>query len=110
MLGLAHINYQGVALASATVCRGKMTVDRQPRLVDVRQIGPKSERDISGKCSACGVVLIARLDNSEDAKPEQLRERLEELFARHVIESGCRKDPHSSTSETSPSTDSPRDQ
>jgi len=66
-----------------------MTVDRQPHLVDVRQIGPKSERDISGRCSACGVVLIAQLDNSEEAKPQQLRDRLEQLFARHINESGC---------------------
>jgi len=32
-------------------------------LIDVRQIGPDSERDISGRCTACGVVVIARLDN-----------------------------------------------
>jgi hypothetical protein len=75
-----------------------MTVRRTPRLVDVRQIGPKSERDISGRCSACGVVLIARLDKWEDAKPAQLREKLESLFSRHLTESGCGKSLHSSES------------
>jgi hypothetical protein len=68
-------------------------VDRQPRLVDVRQIGPRSERDISGRCSACGVVLIARLENWEDAKPAQLEERLGKLFTRHITEKGCRGSP-----------------
>jgi hypothetical protein len=66
-----------------------MTVDRQPRLVDVRQIGPKSERDISGRCSVCDTVMIARLDNSEEPTPEKLRERLEKVFARHLAGSGC---------------------
>ena len=66
-----------------------MTVDRTPRLVDVRQIGPNSEWDISGRCSACGVVLITRLDNSEAATPEQLRHKLERLFGRHLAETTC---------------------
>jgi hypothetical protein len=68
-----------------------MTLDRQPRLVDVRHIGPKSERDISGRCSACGVILIARLDTREDAQSQQLRDKLERLFARHVTETKCGK-------------------
>lgn len=68
-----------------------MPVDLQPRLVDVRQIGPKSERDISGRCSVCNTVMIARLDNSEEPKPEKLRERLENVFDRHLAGSGCRK-------------------
>ena len=42
-----------------------VSLDRTLRLIDVRQIGPDSERDISARCSACGVVLIARLDNRE---------------------------------------------
>lgn len=71
--------------------RGEVTVDRQPRLVDVRQIGPKSERDISGRCSACDTVMIARLDNSEKPEAEKLRERLEKVFARHLAGSGCLK-------------------
>jgi hypothetical protein len=68
-----------------------MTVDRTPRLVDVRQIGPNSERDISGRCSGCGVVLIARLDNCEDAKPELLRDKLGKVFGRHLIDTTCGK-------------------
>jgi hypothetical protein len=68
-----------------------MTVDRQPRLMDVRQIGPKSERDISARCSVCDTVMIARLDNSEEPKPEKLLERLEQVFARHLAGSGCSK-------------------
>ena len=66
-----------------------MTVDPTSRLIDVRQIGPNSQRDISGRCSACGVVLIARLDNWEDAKPELLRDKIERLFARHLIDAKC---------------------
>jgi hypothetical protein len=66
-----------------------MTVDRTPRLTDVRQIGPNSERDISGRCSACGVVLIARLDNWVEAKPEPLRAKLDKLFARHLMDTTC---------------------
>jgi hypothetical protein len=70
----------------------KMSVDRTPRLIDVRQIGPNSERDISGRCSACGVVLIARLNIWEDATEEQLRDKLEKQFARHVAETRCNGD------------------
>jgi hypothetical protein len=66
-----------------------MTVERTPRLTDIRQIGPNSERDISGRCSACGVVLIARLNNWEDPEPELLRDKLEKLFARHLIDTTC---------------------
>jgi hypothetical protein len=64
-------------------------VDRSSRLIDVRQIGPNSERDISGRCSACGAVLIARLDYWENA--DHLRSKLEKLFERHVTETGCGK-------------------
>ena len=70
-----------------------MTVDHSPRLIDVRQIGPNSERDISGRCSACGVVLIARLSHSEDPTPELLRNKLEKLFQRHAGETECGKKP-----------------
>jgi len=66
----------------------QVTVD-PPRLIDVRQIGPQSERDISGRCSACGVVLIARLDKSEEIKPEMLRGKLDKLFTRHLSENFC---------------------
>lgn len=68
------------------------TVD-PPRLIDVRQIGPQSERDISGRCSACGVVLIARLDKSEEIKPELLRGKLDKLFNRHLSETFCGDSP-----------------
>jgi hypothetical protein len=66
-------------------------MDRPPRLIDVRQIGPDSKRDISGRCSACGVVLIARLNHLEDALPELLRKKLDKLFERHVAETACGK-------------------
>ena len=59
-------------------------MDRTPRVVDVRQIGPQSERDISGKCSACGAILFARLDDLEEASQERLKEKLEHVFAPHV--------------------------
>jgi hypothetical protein len=85
-----------------------MTVDLTPRLVDVRQIGPKSERDISGRCSACGAVLIARLDNWEEAKPEQLRAKLDILFARHVTEAKCGRSSQGAVSEL-PSAMEPRE-
>jgi hypothetical protein len=57
-------------------------------LSDVRQIGPNSERDISGVCSACGVVLIARLDDGdpEQPTPERLRAELEKVFERHLAD------------------------
>ena len=74
-------------------------MDPTPRLIDVRQIGPNSERDISGRCSACGVVLVARLNNWEDALQEQLRHKLEMLFARHVTETKCGEGPGRPVSE-----------
>lgn len=86
-----------------------MTVRPKPRLVDVRQIGPKSERDISGRCSACGTVLIARLDDSEDATPQQLRDKIKKLFARHVAESECSDTPGSAASEGFPTPQHSRD-
>ena len=86
-----------------------MTVGRKPRLIDVRQIGPHSERDISGRCSACRAVLIARLDNSEDLKPRQLRDKLERLFARHIAESKCGQSPHNSASKQIPPPPDSRD-
>jgi hypothetical protein len=77
-----------------------MTAGREPRLVDVRQIGPNSERDISGRCSGCGVILIARLNSREDAtvaeRKEQLENKLETLFSRHLAEMKCGSSPGSS--------------
>jgi hypothetical protein len=48
-------------------------MDRKPQLLDIRQIGPDSEKDISGKCSACGDYLLAGLEESEKPNPERLR-------------------------------------
>jgi hypothetical protein len=87
---IALMSYERDNLSSAAVA-WRMTVDRSPRLVDVRQIGPNSERDISGRCSACGVILIARLDHWENAAPELLRKKLDKSFERHLAEVGCGK-------------------
>ncbi len=69
-------------------------MDRSPRLIVVRQIGPKSERDISGRCSACGVIVIARLEHWENAASDLLRKKLDKLFERHLAEIGCGKKLH----------------
>jgi hypothetical protein len=87
---IALFPYERDNLCSATVA-WRMTVDRSPRLIDVRQIGPNSERDISGRCSACGVILIARLDHGENPAPGLLRNKLDKLFERHLTEVGCGK-------------------
>jgi hypothetical protein len=87
---IALMSYERDNLSSAAVA-WRMTVDRSPRLIDVRQIGPNSERDISGRCSACGVILIARLDHWENAAPELLRKKLDKSFERHLAEVGCGK-------------------
>lgn len=56
-------------------------------LVDVRQIGPQSEREISGVCSFCGDMLLACLSDI-DAEPTlvRLRAELETVFLRHVAQ------------------------
>jgi hypothetical protein len=79
---IALLLHASQTLFSATI-RWAVNLDRTPRLIDVRQIGPDSERDISGRCFACGVVLIARLDNRESSNLEALRSKLEKLFARN---------------------------
>ncbi len=80
-----------------------MTVDREPRLVDVRQIGPNSDCDISGRCSVCGVILIARLNSRGDAtaieRREHLESKLERLFNRHLSETKCGSSPSNSVFE-----------
>src|SRR5271170_5129303 len=59
----------------------------QPFLNDVRQIGPNGEREISGVCANCGVVLLAWLNDSDaEATPAGLRAKLERVFGRHVAE------------------------
>jgi len=62
-------------------------MDRRPFLIDVRQTGPDKERDISGVCSACGTILLARLPNDTE-KPtlERLHTELGSVFERHVAE------------------------
>jgi hypothetical protein len=74
---------------SRATIRWAVNLDRRPRLIDVRQIEPDRGRNISGRCSACGVVLIARLDNRESSNLEALRSKLEKLFARHLTETAC---------------------
>jgi hypothetical protein len=56
-----------------------------PALKDIRQIGPKRDRNISGICSACGTALLAWLQDSETAKPS-LPDRLDVVFKAHVAE------------------------
>ena len=59
----------------------------QARLDDVRQIGPDSERSISGICSSCGDTLLVSLeDSSIRPTPGILRAELEKLFQRHKTE------------------------
>jgi hypothetical protein len=55
-------------------------------LSDIRQLGPKRQRDISGVCSACKSILLARLDETEWATPTTLRAKLEKVLERHVAE------------------------
>lgn len=59
----------------------------KPCLSDVRQIGPERERErcISGVCSACGTVLLARLEDSEPVNPMVLREKLDAVFKSHLV-------------------------
>jgi hypothetical protein len=45
------------------------------------------------------VVLIARLDNWENATLELLRNKLERVFARHITETACGKSPDRPVSE-----------
>ena len=56
------------------------------QLQDVRQIGPESERDISGVCSCCGTTLLARIDSKTVPARAQLEDALQRLFDRHVAE------------------------
>jgi len=56
------------------------------RLEDVRQIGPGSERDISGVCTYCGTTLLARIDSKAVPARAQLEDALQRLFDRHVAE------------------------
>ena len=53
-------------------------------LTDVRQIGPGSERQISGVCSACGTTLLARLNDKDEPNRDQLEARLKKVFDDHL--------------------------
>lgn len=55
-----------------------------PRLEDVRQIGPKTNLDISGRCSQCGDFLLARLLGNTLPSRERLEEELLRVFRIHV--------------------------
>lgn len=57
-----------------------------PRLEDIRQIGPGKERNISARCSACGDILLARLEDSETVNEIHLQEKLYRVFGRHMQE------------------------
>lgn len=62
------------------------SVPRKPALVDIRQIGPNSEHDISGVCSACKTILLIRVDSPKLPTSEQLEDALLKLFQRHARE------------------------
>jgi len=57
---------------------------QEPRLLDVRRIGPESERDISGVCSVCKITLLIRLDSPKVPPRAALEDALRNLFLRHV--------------------------
>jgi hypothetical protein len=52
---------------------------------DVRQIGPGSERHISGICKKCGTTLLASLDEKTAPTQALLNANLEIVFKRHVL-------------------------
>jgi hypothetical protein len=62
------------------------TRDMKTRLRDIRQIGPDSERDISGICSECGTALLARVDTKMIPSRSRLEEALRSVFIRHTAE------------------------
>lgn len=56
-----------------------------PSLTTIHHIGPTADRNISGTCSACGITLLAWLEDSEQTGPT-LTNRFEALFRKHVEE------------------------
>jgi hypothetical protein len=72
---IAFLLHASQTLFSATI-RWAVSLDRTLRVIDVRQIGPDSERDISGRCSS---------------NLEALRSKLEKLLARNLTETACGK-------------------
>jgi len=63
------------------------------RLRDIRQIGPDSERDISGICSVCGTALLARVDMKTIPSRSRLEGALQGVFNRHTAEHHDEKSP-----------------
>jgi hypothetical protein len=59
---------------------------RKPHVVDVRQIGPDSERFVSGRCSECGDYLLATLSKPVPPRAELLTLTLEALFKKHLAD------------------------
>ena len=58
---------------------------KKAHFIDVRQIGPNRERDISGVCATCGTVLLTRLeDKAQGPIAEHLHAKLAALFDLHV--------------------------
>ena len=61
--------------------------NRKPcHLRDIRQLGPNSERDISGICSCCSTTLLTRMDSASVPTRSQLEQTLHSLFLRHINE------------------------
>jgi hypothetical protein len=56
-----------------------------PTLINIHHLGPQGDRNISGTCSACGVTLLAWLEDSEPTGPA-LGNRFELIFRNHVEE------------------------
>lgn len=56
-----------------------------PRLINIHHLGPKGDRNISGTCSACGVTLLAWLEDSEPTG-RALIDKFEMIFRKHVDE------------------------
>jgi len=58
----------------------------KPALLDVRQIGPNNERDISGVCSICRTIFLTGVRAPKIPSREQLEDALLDVFQRHVAE------------------------
>ncbi len=56
----------------------------RPTLTDIRQIGPNSERHISGICSSCGTVLLNCVNSPKVPTRKQLEDALLDVFHRHL--------------------------
>ena len=56
-----------------------------PSLINIYHLGPNGDRNISGTCSACGVTLLAWLEDCEPTGPV-LTDKFAVLFRNHVEE------------------------